>query len=152
MPIRLLRHTGVYGLWLHQAKPTSDQGDELSLFSSLRGGPATRAMDHWCENSLGGSSFSWHRGGPPRAMGHLGEKHLNLSRGPLSFRSSTPRQRRLLDRQCLPSQAPSSLDMAFAVVELAYMNGGTGRVEQIRRGRFLVVLRPLPRLSLGSPY
>src|SRR5215203_1609568 len=60
--MRLLRHTGVYGLWLHQAKPTSDQGDDLSLFSSLRGGPATRAMDHWCENSLGGSPFSWHRG------------------------------------------------------------------------------------------
>src|SRR5215207_2663740 len=49
VPMRLLRHTGVYGLWLHQAKPTSDQGDDLSLFSSLRGGPATRAMDHWCE-------------------------------------------------------------------------------------------------------
>ena len=31
--MRLLRHTGVYGLWLHQAKPTSDQGDDLSLFS-----------------------------------------------------------------------------------------------------------------------
>src|SRR5215208_8437162 len=59
VPMRLLPHTGgVYGLWLHQAKPTSDQGDDLSLFSSLRGGPATRAMDHWCENSLGGSSFS----------------------------------------------------------------------------------------------
>src|SRR5215203_895771 len=71
--MRLLPHTGVYGLWLHQAKPTSDQGDDRSLFSSLRGGPATRAMDHWCENSFGGSSFSWLRGGPPRAMGHLGE-------------------------------------------------------------------------------
>src|SRR5215207_1827536 len=72
--MRLLPHTGVYGLWLHQAKPTSDQGEDLSLFSSLRGGPATRAMDHWCENSLGGSSFSWLRGGPARAMGHLGEQ------------------------------------------------------------------------------
>ena len=31
MPIRLLRHTGVYGLWLHQANPTtSDQGDGFS--------------------------------------------------------------------------------------------------------------------------
>src|SRR5215208_3401587 len=69
VPMRLLPHTGgVYGLWLHQAKPTSDQGDDLSLFSSLRGGPATRAMDHWCENSLGGSPFSWLRGGPARAM------------------------------------------------------------------------------------
>jgi hypothetical protein len=27
--MRLLRHTGVYGLWLRQAKPTSDQGDYL---------------------------------------------------------------------------------------------------------------------------
>src|SRR5215212_6284364 len=97
--MRLLRHTGVYGLWLHQAKPTSDQGEDLSLFSSLRGGPAPRAMDHWCENSLCGSpfsslrgecdasatsmnwcenslcgsSFSSLRGGPPRAMDHLGE-------------------------------------------------------------------------------
>src|SRR5215217_1071380 len=74
VPMRLLPHTGgVYGLWLHQAKPTSDQGDDLSLFSSLRGGPATRAMEHWCENSFGGSSFSWFRGGPARAMEHLGE-------------------------------------------------------------------------------
>ena len=29
---------------------------------------------HWCENGLGGSSFSWLRGGPPRAMDHLGEQ------------------------------------------------------------------------------
>src|SRR5215211_3706703 len=28
---------------------------------------------HWCENSLCGSSFSSLRGGPARAMGHLGE-------------------------------------------------------------------------------
>src|SRR5215204_553807 len=28
---------------------------------------------HWCENSLGGCSFSWFRGGPARAMDHLGE-------------------------------------------------------------------------------
>jgi hypothetical protein len=28
---------------------------------------------HWCENRLGGGSFSWFRGGPARAMGHLGE-------------------------------------------------------------------------------
>src|SRR5215212_4189417 len=27
---------------------------------------------HWCENSIGGSSFSRLRGGPPKAMGHLG--------------------------------------------------------------------------------
>jgi hypothetical protein len=34
---------------------------------------ARGAMDNWCENSLGGSSFSWFRGGPARAMGHFGE-------------------------------------------------------------------------------
>src|SRR5215204_6021935 len=28
---------------------------------------------HWCENSFGGNSFSWLRGGPPRAMDHFGE-------------------------------------------------------------------------------
>jgi hypothetical protein len=27
----------------------------------------------WCKNSHGGSSFSWLRGGPARAMEHLGE-------------------------------------------------------------------------------
>ena len=32
--------------------------------------PSTR---HWCENSLGASSFSWLRGGPYRAMEHLGK-------------------------------------------------------------------------------
>src|SRR5215210_3804027 len=34
---------------------------------------ASRAMENWRENRLGGSSFSWLRGGPPRAMEHLGE-------------------------------------------------------------------------------
>src|SRR5215212_5097678 len=62
--MRLLRHTGVYGLWLHQAKPTSDQSDDRSSFSSLRGGPATRAMDHWCENSVGDGSIFMASGWP----------------------------------------------------------------------------------------
>jgi hypothetical protein len=31
------------------------------------------ASRHWCENSLGGGSFTWLWGCPARAMGHLGE-------------------------------------------------------------------------------
>jgi aminoglycoside N3'-acetyltransferase len=54
-----------------------DDLDALSPRSS--GGDCYRELrriqlsTHWCENRLGGSSFSWLRGGPARAMGHLGE-------------------------------------------------------------------------------
>src|SRR5215213_2188208 len=60
--MRLLRHTGVYGLWLHQAKPTSDQGEDLSLFSSLRGGPAPRAMEHLGEYEREAGRWQLHTG------------------------------------------------------------------------------------------
>src|ERR671913_1917208 len=51
-----------------------DDLDALSPRSS--GGDCYRELrriqlsTHWCENRLGGSSFSWLRGGPARAMGH----------------------------------------------------------------------------------
>jgi hypothetical protein len=81
--MRLLPHTGVCtGSLAAPSKATSDQGDDLSLFSSLRGGPATRAMDHWCDTSLGGSSFSWFRGGPARNWVTWVNKGKLKGRGP----------------------------------------------------------------------
>src|SRR5215207_530243 len=45
-------------------KPLSRRGSLLPRTSE------NSYSTHWCENSLGGSSFSWLRGGPARAMGH----------------------------------------------------------------------------------
>ena len=42
VPKRLLRHTGMYGLWLHQAKPASDQGDDLRLIFIPSGWPCNK--------------------------------------------------------------------------------------------------------------
>jgi hypothetical protein len=42
-----------------------------ALFSWLRGGPA-RAMGHWCENILGGSSIFMASGWPLPGHGSLG--------------------------------------------------------------------------------
>src|SRR5918993_978703 len=53
-------------------------GSGLGAGCELRRTPSTRSSQntpagHWCENSLGAAPFSWLRGGPARAMDHLGE-------------------------------------------------------------------------------
>src|SRR5829696_8859965 len=63
--LRLPRHTWESGSC--GTKQSRRQLKATAPFSWHRGGPA-RAMAHWCENSLGGSPFSWFRGGPARAM------------------------------------------------------------------------------------